>query len=68
MNFKKNFAFVLTGVALLFIIQNLSIVEIQFLFWSFSLPRAIFLVLVLAMGVLIGWLWHSYLFNKHEER
>lgn len=68
MNFKKILIFVLTGIALLFIIQNLSIVEIQFLFWSFSLPRAIFLGLVLGTGILIGWLWHSYLFHKHEEK
>ncbi len=68
MKFKKNFAFMLAGISLLFIIQNLSIVEIQFLFWSFSLPRAIFLVLILGTGVLIGWLLHGYMINKHEEK
>lgn len=68
MHIKKILAFVLTGIAVVFIIQNISVVEIQFLFWSFSLPRAIFLVLLLAIGILIGWLWHSYLVHKKEER
>ena len=68
MHIKKILAFVLMGIAVVFIIQNISVVEIQFLFWSFSLPRAIFLVLLLAIGVLIGWLWHSYLVHKKEER
>lgn len=68
MHIKKILAFVLTSIAVVFIIQNISVVEIQFLFWSFSLPRAIFLVLLLAIGILIGWLWHSYLVHKKEER
>ncbi len=67
MHIKKILAFVLSGIAALFIIQNISIVEIQFLFWSFSLPRALFLVLLLAIGILIGWLGHSYLLHKKED-
>lgn len=68
MQFKKILAFVLGGVGLLFIVQNMAMVEIQFLFWSFSLPRAIFLALLLLIGMLIGWLGHSYLLHKKEDR
>ena len=68
MHIKKILAIVLTAVAALFIIQNIAVVEIQFLFWSFSLPRSIFLVLLLGIGILIGWFWHSHLLHKKEEK
>ncbi|MBU1643200.1 DUF1049 domain-containing protein [bacterium] len=67
MQFKKILIFVLAGIALLFIVQNLAFVETQFLFWSFSLPRAVLLLIGVVTGVLIGWLWHSHLSHKHEE-
>jgi len=67
MSIKKLSAFVLTILAVLFIIQNIAIVEIQFLFWSFSLPRSVFLVLFLAIGFLAGWLIDGSLFPKKEE-
>ena len=68
MQFKKILAFVLGGIGLLFIVQNMAMVEIQFLFWSFSLPRTLLLLLLLIIGFLIGWLWHSYLLHKKEDR
>lgn len=67
MQFKKIAALVLTAIMALFIVQNMAVVEIDFLFWSFSLPRALFLLVVLATGVLIGWLWHSYLLHGKKE-
>jgi len=68
MQFKKILAFILGGIGLLFIVQNMAMVEIQFLFWSFSLPRTLLLLLLLIIGFLIGWLWHSYLLHKKEDR
>jgi len=67
MYIKKILVFILTGVSLLFIIQNMAVVEIQFLFWSFSLPRSVFLFVLLAVGVLVGWLWHGYQIHKNES-
>ena len=32
---------VLIGMALLFLVQNVAMVEIQFLFWSTSMPRSL---------------------------
>lgn len=50
---------VLIGLALVFAIQNVADVEVQFLFWSIALPRAIMILAVLAMGMLIGWIMHG---------
>lgn len=67
MQFKKILGFVLGGVGLLFIVQNMAMVEIQFLFWSFSLPRTLLLVVLLGIGFLAGWLWHEYKLNLEDS-
>jgi uncharacterized integral membrane protein len=67
MQLKKILIGVLAGIVLLFIVQNLAFVETQFLFWSFSLPRAVLLLIGVVTGVLIGWLWHGHFIHKHEE-
>jgi len=50
---------ILVGIGLVFAIQNVADVEVQFLFWSIALPRAILILAVLALGILIGWILHS---------
>jgi uncharacterized integral membrane protein len=52
-------SFVLIGIVLVFAVQNVADVEVQFLIWSFALPRAILIVVVFALGMLIGWILHS---------
>jgi uncharacterized integral membrane protein len=61
MNYKLIITLILAGLALLFIIQNVAVVEIQFLFWSARMPRAVLMFLFLAAGIIIGWFLHSYL-------
>lgn len=65
MSFKKIFIYLLTGITLLFIVQNMSMVEIRFFFWSFALPLALFLPVMLIIGFAIGWLWHT---PVHDEK
>ncbi|HEX7043997.1 MAG TPA: lipopolysaccharide assembly protein LapA domain-containing protein [Burkholderiales bacterium] len=61
---------VLIGCALLFIYQNIGIIEIRFLAWSVAMSRSLLLFLVLLVGVAIGWLWHSLALRRaaREER
>jgi len=68
MHVKKILILTLSGLTLLFIVQNLAIVEVQFLFWSFALPRVALLSVIFAVGVLTGWLLSSYLTHSREER
>ena len=68
MHVSKILVFILVGTSVLFTIQNLVMVEIQFLFWSFSLPRAVLLVVIFAIGFLTGWLVNSYLTHKEKEK
>jgi uncharacterized integral membrane protein len=64
-NAKLLLVLVLLGAAVLFIIQNVAVVEIQFLFWSMQLSRSLLMFLVLVVGILIGWFAHAWL--KHRR-
>lgn len=60
MSIKLVAVLTLTGLMILFGIQNVAVVEIQFLIWSFSLARSLLLFLVLGLGILLGWLLKSF--------
>ena len=65
MNYKMLLILVLSGLAVLSIIQNVAVVEIQFLFWATQMPRSLLMFLLLAIGVIIGWFLHGYV--RHRE-
>lgn len=69
MNIKLLLILVLAGLAVLFIIQNVAVVEIRFLFWSFQMSRSLLIFFLLAMGIIIGWFLHGYLkYQKDKSR
>lgn len=57
---------VLCAFAVLFLVQNVGVMEIRFFFWSFSMSRSLLLLFVLLIGVGIGALWAS--FAAHRRR
>ncbi|MBN2538651.1 MAG: LapA family protein [Deltaproteobacteria bacterium] len=59
MNTKLVISLILAGLAVLFIIQNVTVVEIRFLFWTLSMSRALLMFFILAIGIIIGWTLHS---------
>lgn len=65
MNAKLLVVLVLLGAAVLFIVQNVAMVEIQFLFWSMQMSRSLLMFLLLAIGILIGWFLHAFV--KHRR-
>ena len=60
MNFKLITVLILAGLVVLFIIQNVAVVEIQFLFWSMQISRSLLIFLLLAVGMVMGWFLHGY--------
>ena len=54
----------LIGLVVLFIIQNVVVVEIRFIFWSLEMSRSSLIFLMLAVGVIIGWFLHEYVAYK----
>lgn len=64
---KLIFSLILTGLTVLFVVQNVSVVEISFMFWSVAMSRALLIFFVMATGILIGWLMHGY-FTHHRKQ
>lgn len=67
MNYKLVFVLILAGLAVLFIIQNVAVMEIQFLFWSIQMSRSLIIFFLLASGIIIGWFLHSYFNHRKAE-
>ncbi len=61
MGIKLLFVLVLAGLAVLFIVQNVAVVEIQFIFWSVQISLPLLMFLVLFIGITVGWFVHSYM-------
>jgi uncharacterized integral membrane protein len=51
---KATINILLVAMAVIFAIQNATTVEVQFLFWSLSVPRALLVVVLLAAGFIMG--------------
>ena len=59
MNFKLILILILACLAVIFIIQNVDIVEIRFLIWFIQMSRALLMFLLVAIGIIIGWFLNS---------
>lgn len=58
MNMRKlrlTIAVTLIALVVIVALQNLTPVPLQLLFWNLTLPRALLIVIVLVIGVVIGW-------------
>lgn len=60
MNIKLILVLVLAGLAVIFIVQNVTVVEVRFLLWSVEISRALLMFLLLAVGIVIGWFLHGH--------
>ncbi|HQU15273.1 MAG: hypothetical protein B7Z66_09130 [Chromatiales bacterium 21-64-14] len=56
MNPRLALVFALVTVVLVFVVQNTAVVDIRLFFWTVSLSRALLVFLLLAVGVVMGWL------------
>jgi uncharacterized integral membrane protein len=60
MHLKLIVSLTLAGLAVLFVVQNVTVVQIRFLFWSLSMTLSLFIFLLFATGLMVGWLLHGY--------
>lgn len=68
MNIKIILLVMLGAAIALFLIQNVADVEIQFMFWSVSMRRSTLVLLVLGIGVIVGWVLHSIHARTNRRR
>ena len=47
-------------LVLIFMAQNYAMVDVTFLFWSLSAPRAVLLLGVFFAGALVGWITRRF--------
>jgi uncharacterized integral membrane protein len=67
MNLKLIFSLVLTGLVILFVTQNVAVVEIRFMFWQVSMSRSLLIFLLLLIGIMVGWLLHSLFVHRAKK-
>lgn len=53
---RKIIIFSLIIMVFIFVFQNTQIVEVKFLIWKISIPRALVLFSTLAIGLISGWM------------
>ncbi|QOY55653.1 LapA family protein [Candidatus Sulfurimonas marisnigri] len=68
MNIKLASTLTLITLVIIFIFQNVAVVEIKFLFWSTQISRSLFIFFLLLIGIVIGWLLHIYYKDKSENK
>ena len=61
MNLKLIIILSLIALGAIFVVQNVDVVELQFLFWTMSMSRALMFVFLLLIGIVIGWLLHGHM-------
>jgi len=57
----------LAGLAVIFIVQNVAVVEIKFLLWHISMSRSLFMFFLLAIGIIVGWTLHGIHYYRKEH-
>lgn len=67
MNYRLTLILILAGLVILFIIQNVAVVEIKFLFWSIQMSRSLLMFFLLAIGLIIGWFLNNYLTLRKDR-
>ncbi len=65
MNGKLIFGVILAGLSVVFIIQNVTVVDLRFLFWTLSMSGALLMFFILAAGIVLGWVLHGS-FNRRR--
>ena len=67
MNVKIAIGIFLAALAVVFIIQNASVMELRFLFWKLAMSGALLMILILSTGIVLGWLLHG-IFSIRKKR
>jgi uncharacterized integral membrane protein len=67
MNYKLISSLIIICLILVFIIQNAAIVEIKLFFWTISMSRVLLMFILLAIGLIAGWLLNNYRVKRKKN-
>lgn len=68
MNYKLIVGAILIGLAVVFTIQNVTVTDLRFLFWTLTMSRAVLMFLILAIGIILGWLLHGSFIKRKNNK
>ncbi|MGQ9642226.1 MAG: lipopolysaccharide assembly protein LapA domain-containing protein [Ignavibacterium sp.] len=57
---------ILIGIFILFVVQNIEIVNIHFMFFSFPVSLVLLLFIILAVGIIVGMMLPGILTSKKK--
>lgn len=64
-NAKSILSITLITLSVIFLLQNMVTVKIEFLMWSLAVPRALLVVILIGIGFMIGLLFSN--FSNHNK-
>lgn len=67
MNYKLITSLIIIGIIVILIIQNAAVVDIHILFWTIKMSRVLLMFILLAIGIVAGWLLNSYSMHRKKE-
>lgn len=67
MNAKIISILTLIILVVIFITQNVTVVEVNLFFWQITISRALLIFITLLIGFLLGWFLKSYLDYKKTQ-
>ena len=66
MSYRLIITIIGVGLVLIFVIQNVTVVEIKFLLWSIEMSRSLLYFIILVIGLLCGWFLKGH--AKHRKK
>jgi uncharacterized integral membrane protein len=66
MNKRLIISLVLICLVVILLIQNAEIVEIEIFFWTIAVSRVLLMVILLFVGVLVGWFLKNYFIHRGD--
>ena len=66
MNKRLIISLVLICLVVVLLIQNAEIVEIEIFFWTIAMSRVLLMVILLCVGVLVGWFSKTYITHRRD--
>ena len=66
MNKRLIISLVLICLVVVLLIQNAEIVEIEVFFWTIAVSRVLLMVILLSVGVLVGWFLKTYFTHRRD--
>ena len=67
MNKRLITSLVLICLVVVLLIQNAEIVEIEIFFWTIAMSRVLLMVILLCIGVLVGWFLKTHFAHREDE-